>query len=134
MIQQEDMNNFERTAMRDHEAFRSIFMKYFIPHLIKSETIAEELSQDIFLKIWENRERSLNIRSFSAYIYRIAKNTALNYLEHKFVEESYIANYDHSMVTNPEEELDAKELEFLIQFKKLSYEKKSYNPPFYFRL
>jgi RNA polymerase sigma-70 factor (ECF subfamily) len=121
MTQHEDINDLERIAMGDHEAFRSIFMKYFpktkyfIAHIIKSEMIAEELSQDIFLRVWENRENVFNIRSFNAFIYKTSRNSALNYLKHKFVEESYIANYPQLTSTNPEEELDAKELEFLIQ-------------------
>jgi RNA polymerase sigma-70 factor (ECF subfamily) len=121
MMPNEETNNLKKIAVGDHDAFRSIFMKYypkikyFIAHIIKSETIAEELSQDIFLRIWENREDMLKIRSFNAYMYRTAKNSALNYLEHKFVEESYIANYSQHMIINPEGELDAKELEFLVQ-------------------
>ncbi len=121
MVAYEDIDNLKKIAIGDHEAFRSIFLKYypkikyFITHIIKSETIAEELSQDIFLRIWENRENILNIRSFNAYMYRTAKNKALNYLEHKFVEKSYITDYNQPAETNPEEKLNAEELLFLVR-------------------
>ena len=122
MIHNEELNNLERIASGDHEAFRSIFMKYypkvkyFIAHIIKSEEIAEDLSQDIFFRVWASKEYLPDLRSFNAYIYRMAKNSALNYLEHKYIEDTYIANYSHqSESTTPEEELNAKELEFLIQ-------------------
>ncbi|MFV0553198.1 MAG: RNA polymerase sigma-70 factor [Mangrovibacterium sp.] len=113
----------ERIAIGDHAAFDAAFMqyfpkvKYFIANLIKSESIAEELSQDIFLKIWTSREHLPNLRSFNSYVFRMAKNSALNYLEHKYVEESYVANYNSQTANNatPEEELNAKELELLIQ-------------------
>lgn len=122
MINDEEQNILEKIASGDHEAFRSIFMqyypkvKYFIAHIIKSEETAEDLSQDIFFRIWQSKEHLPNLRSFNAYIYRIAKNSALNHLEHKYIEDAYVTNYRHqSKSLTPEEELDAKELEFLIQ-------------------
>lgn len=121
MIPSEEKYYLEKIATGNQEAFRPIFMKYypkmkyFITHIVKSEAVAEELSQDTFLKIWENREMLPGLRSFNAYIYRLAKNVSLNYLEHKYVEESYITNYRPPTATNPDEELDTKELEFLIQ-------------------
>jgi len=122
VMQNEEHNYLERTALGDHEAFRSIFMKYFpkvkyfIVHIVKSEELAEDLSQDIFFKIWISKEYLPNLRSFNAYIYKMAKHAALNHLEHKYVEDSYLANYSsQSEAATPEEELDAKELELLIQ-------------------
>lgn len=121
MMPHEDIDNLKKLAWGDHEAFRSIFMKYypkikyFITHLIKSEAVAEDLSQDIFLKIWENRESVPNVRSFNAYMYRMAKNSALNYLEHNYVEKSYTDNCNRPVYTDPEEELNAEELLFLIR-------------------
>lgn len=121
MMPNEEIDSLRKIAVGDPEAFRSIFMKYyprikyFIAHLIKSETIAEELSQDIFLKLWENRGNVLNIRSFNAYMYRTAKNMALNYLEHKLIEQSYIDNCNQPAEIDPEEKLNADELLFLVR-------------------
>ena len=122
MTYNEELNNLKKVALGDHEVFRSIFMKYypkakyFIAHIVKSEEIAEDLSQDIFLRVWTSREHLPNLRSFNAYIYKMAKNAALNYLEHKYVEDSYTSNYNQqSESTTPEEELNAKELELLVQ-------------------
>lgn len=121
MIPCKEIDNLKKIAKGDHDAFRSVFMeyypkiKYFITHIIKSEAIAEELSQDIFLRLWENRENILNIRSLNAYMYRAAKNSALNHLEHRFVEKSFIAGYNRPVETNPEEKLDAEELLFLVR-------------------
>lgn len=122
MTQNEEFNDLDRIASGDHDAFRHVFMKYhpkvkfFISCMVKSETIAEELSQDIFLKVWTSREHLPNLRSFNAYLFKMSKNAALNYLEHKYIEDSYVVNYSQTTtVANPEEELSAKELEFLVQ-------------------
>lgn len=123
MTQNEEIKNLEKIALGDHDAFHAIFIeyfpkiKYFIAHIIKSESVAEDLSQDIFLKIWNSREYLPELRSFKAYIFRMTRNAAFNYLDHKFVEDSYITNHQSSTsVATPEEELEAMELELLLEF------------------
>lgn len=123
MTQNEEYIVLEKIASGDHDAFRYVFMtyfpkvKYFITNIVKSDVIAEELAQDIFLKVWTTRESLPELRSFNAYIYKMARNTALNYLDRKYVEEAYLANYTPSpnAATNPVDELEAKELELLVQ-------------------
>lgn len=116
----DELKYIERLALGDHDAFRYIFMKYypkmkyFIAHIVKSEAIAEELSQDIFEKIWRNRSELPHLRSFNAYVYRMSKNIAINYIEHKYVERAYVQNYDAKEEFSIDEELDAKEIELLI--------------------
>ena len=110
----------QKLALGDHEAFRSLFMKYypkmkyFIAHIVKSEEIAEELTQDIFEKIWRNRAELTNIQSFSSYLYRISKNIAINHLRRKYVERTYIENYNIDLDFSLEDQLDANELRLLI--------------------
>lgn len=121
MVLNNENNGLRLIAHGDHSAFRSLFIKYFpkikyfISHLIKSEAIADELTQDIFLKVWENKDTLPDIRSINAYLYRMAKHSAINYLEHKYIEEAYRVEYTQPESTRPEEELEAKELEFLIR-------------------
>lgn len=111
----------EELASDSHKAFEMLFVKYFpkvkyfIAHLIKSEEIAEELSQDIFIRIWINRKNLSHIQSFNSYIYRMAKNAAINHMEHLYVEETYLKNYEEHKSPTIEEELYAKETELLIQ-------------------
>ncbi|MDR2564170.1 MAG: RNA polymerase sigma-70 factor [Prevotellaceae bacterium] len=112
----------QKLASGDSKAFRYFFMSYypklkaFINHFVCSEAVAEDLSQDIFEKIWINRESVLELKSFNAYVYRMAKNRAINYLKHKAVEGDYVLSYTSFLQNiSVEEELDAKELELLIQ-------------------
>lgn len=108
-------------ALGSHDAFRCLFMAYFpkvncfISHLIKSEIIAEELAQDVFMKIWENREQLVTIESFNSYVYRMAKNMALNYLRRKYLEDSYLENYEGETQLTIEGDLYAREMELLEQ-------------------
>jgi RNA polymerase sigma-70 factor (ECF subfamily) len=116
-----DSRLMERLAQSDHESFRGLFMQYFpklktfIAGFVKSEAIAEELSQDIFVKIWEKRETLTEVQSFNAYIYRMAKNAVLNYFQHEYVKEKYIGQLSPDSAISADELFHAKETELLIQ-------------------
>ena len=64
----------------DSQAFRSIYDRYkdrlghSLLRLMKSEELAEEVLQDIFLKIWEHRTSIDPSRPFKSYLFRIAEN------------------------------------------------------------
>ena len=113
--------NIKKLALGNHDAFKSLFMHYFpkvkcfIRHLIKSDVIAEELSQDVFMRIWEYREQLSAVESFNSYVYRMAKNIALNYLRHKYIEDNYVEEYEGETEFTIEGDLYAREIEILEQ-------------------
>lgn len=69
----------------DHDAFRTVYLAYvkqiltFIKYLTRSEVEAEEITQQVFVKIWEKRETIDPALPFSGYIFTIARNAALQY-------------------------------------------------------
>ena len=69
----------------DQGAFRVVFEHYyprvyeFIRRIVKSDTISEDIAQDIFVKIWERREMfGVEVQSFGKYIYVMSRNAAIN--------------------------------------------------------
>lgn len=105
------------------KAFEALFMKYFpkvkffIAHLLKSENTAEELSQNIFMKLWEHRKNAIQIESFGGYVYKMSKNAVLNHIKHRQVENTHTIYYNQTQprgVKDVEEGFLAKELELLI--------------------
>ncbi len=76
----------------DQAAFAVIFHRY-VTHLcafayryVESRDLAAELVQDVFFKIWRNRERWEIAESLKAYLYRATRNHALDFLKHEGVE------------------------------------------------
>lgn len=64
-----------------------LFKKYYsslcrtVNRIVNDTDAAEDLVQDVFMKIWNNRQTlQINI-SLKSYLYRSAINSALNYLE-----------------------------------------------------
>ncbi len=49
--------------------------------------MAEEVVQDVFMKVWMNRESLRDVEYFPAYLSAIAKNHAFNLLKRKALEE-----------------------------------------------
>ena len=80
----------------DFEAFDQLFKRYgkrlfgFAIGYLKSHEDAEELVQDTFVKVWENRSELDENQSFNSYLFTIAKNTILNHFRKKAHQQSYI--------------------------------------------
>ena len=54
--------------------------------------IAEEITQIVFMKLWERFDTINDGESLKSYLFSIARNTLLNYLKHETVESIYL-NY-----------------------------------------
>jgi len=82
----------------DSSAFEALFEKYyarlyyFSLRYMKQREDAEEIVQDIFVKIWEHRDRLDEMLSFSSYLFTIARNTIFN-INRKTVNE--LAYYEY---------------------------------------
>jgi len=72
---------------RDEKAFNEVYVAYrkllffIIISIVKNETIAEDLLQDTFIKVYEAKETIKDPSSFHSYITLTAKNLALNELK-----------------------------------------------------
>ncbi|MCK7556367.1 sigma-70 family RNA polymerase sigma factor [Chitinophaga sedimenti] len=76
----------ERVAGRDQQAFRIVYNTYgkkvytYALQLLHSEFEAEEMVQDVFLKIWLMGDRIREISSLEAYLRTLTKHRSLNAL------------------------------------------------------
>jgi RNA polymerase sigma-70 factor (family 1) len=73
-------------AAGDVQAFSEIYYHYqddlykFVLRLVKVPALAEDVLQDIFLKIWEARQQLGGVRHFRGFLYSVARNHTLNIL------------------------------------------------------
>lgn len=64
----------------DYDAFSTLYRLYSlrllgrIIRLVKSEAVAEEILQDLFLRVWEKREGIDPELNFKSFLFRIAQN------------------------------------------------------------
>ncbi len=107
-----------------HKAYESIFMtyfpkvKYYINGFVKSIDIAEELTQNVFLKIWENRQSLIiSVKGFDSDVFTMAYRQTIDYIRSKQVRESF---YNDQMIQQAdtvctEDEYIAEETRLLIE-------------------
>ncbi|TKG94970.1 RNA polymerase sigma-70 factor [Puteibacter caeruleilacunae] len=91
-----DFRLIEQLREDNLEAFDKLFAQYarklygFAFRYLKSEADAEELVQDIFLKVWENRKGMLIETSFKSYLFKIAYNDILKFFRKKAYHQRYV--------------------------------------------
>ena len=70
----------------DYLAYNQLFIRYygrlcgFVIEFTKSETSAEDVVQELFIKLWTDRKRIIVREKVAAYLFRASRNAALNYL------------------------------------------------------
>ncbi len=79
----------------DHQTFEKLFKKHYSNltryswRYVNSKAIAEEITQEVFADLWENRKKWEIESSLRSYLYKMVKNKSLNYLKHQQVEDKY---------------------------------------------
>lgn len=85
-----ETNEYElirRFSEGDEKAFLQIFNSYhkkifpFVQKYVHSSDLAKDLTQEVFVKIWEQREKLSEIKAFKSYLFTVAKNHTLNALK-----------------------------------------------------
>lgn len=71
----------------DTKAFDALFTLFypkierFLAGFLDAKQEAEDLAQDVFVKVWQNRFHLHTVENVNAYLYRIAKNTLFDHIE-----------------------------------------------------
>lgn len=117
-----DKQLLDKVATGNVKAFRHLMLAYeplvfnFVFKLVKSHVLAEEITQDVFLKIWEKAADFAHVESLSAWLYTVGKNHAYNKLkEHaarRLREQDYAYNQDQ--VWELENQIHEKDLRLLV--------------------
>lgn len=68
---------------------------------------AEDITHNVFIRLWEQHEQLMHVSSIEAYLYRMTRNAILNHLKHLEVERDYRNSVEIDAVSD---EGDASEL------------------------
>lgn len=101
------------------EAFEVLFWEYnthiyhFVYSLLYDKSLAEDLTQNVFLKIWERREDIDLAQSFDSYLFTIARHLVYKETEKRLLSESLTETLQKQLSdgdTLMEEKIDAESL------------------------
>ena len=96
-----------------NDVFRAYYnnVKYYIRDLVKSTEVAEGIAQEVFIKLWEVKERIDPEQNVKAFIFKIAHNLALKYIKKRLKEEAFLAEMAHyTETTSTDDEYMNREL------------------------
>lgn len=103
-------------------AFRALFEVYYkklcfyLSDILLNMETSKDIAQEIFINIWNNRENIPTGEDFEKYLFRAARNRAIDILRKQKVKDSY-SKYiiDYSKLDySPEADFEVKELENLL--------------------
>lgn len=103
----------------DQQAFAVIFNKYWPTVysaalvIAKSPSLAEDISQEVFTKLWETKEKARDIENVKAFLFIAARNLIINRLSRQKVEDAYRAYQLHhsAEISHGGHDLDYQQLE-----------------------
>ena len=128
MTQKEEKLLLSALGDSDKRAFAVLYNLYagkclhFVASIIKDQDAAKDVTHDIFVKVWLKRDVISKVDSFSAYLFRMARNAVMDRLEsevirRRFVTESLVVSEEFRMCVDEKVSID--ELQVLI-FKAVS--------------
>ena len=120
LMDENQLNNLiERMKAGDRESFNQVFRRYYPPlvrfcvRFVADTDIAAEVVQDLFVKLWSNREKVSFSTSFESYMFTSVRNSAITYInkERSHAEANLRAYSDESDNNDPSETLQSNNLE-----------------------
>lgn len=111
----------DQVSMGNVEAFTKIYQFFqnkltiFSTALIHSKTIAEEVVEDVFIRLWINHPKINTIENLQVYLYTAVKNrslNAINSINKKIISEPFdtLDTQIQSLDENPAEKLISTEM------------------------
>ncbi|MCX6327848.1 MAG: RNA polymerase sigma-70 factor [Bacteroidia bacterium] len=86
----------------DIAAFEELYKRYYIflcliaEHIVRNHSDAEEIVSDVFVKLWNIREKVDIITSIKGYLVKAVRNTSINYLERLKINNQSTDRLDYS--------------------------------------
>jgi RNA polymerase sigma-70 factor (ECF subfamily) len=83
----------------NEQALKEIFTRYnkllysYAYKKLEDQEEAKDIVQDLFIRLWSNRESFLLKTSLPSYLFRAVRNRALDIFAHKKIKSDYVASF-----------------------------------------
>ena len=107
---------FRLFAEGNAEAFRKIFESFypkvygFVEHLVHDPDEAKDVTQKIFIRMWINRDKFLDVNGYDSYIFILSKYTVLNHIRHRKTPVTDAPLHDIRDSGSPEDKVQMQEI------------------------
>lgn len=126
-MENSDINEKEfilKIARGDTNSYTQFFNAYWkrifanAQHFTKDPELAQDLAQEVFLKIWVKREQLSEVNNLESYLFAIARNVFLDHLKKKtldFSNSQYLKIWFAETSQTVQQKLELEELETAVQ-------------------
>ncbi len=89
MPETSDILLFNQVKKGDSVAFEEIFRRFyndlarFCFSMVRDETIAEEIAQEVFIYLWEKKDSIEISSSLKSYLFSAVRNKSINYIKYE---------------------------------------------------
>jgi len=83
-----DINSFDRLY---HLYYKKIYL--FAKGILKSPEDAENIVQEVFIKIWEKHKELDEKLSFESFVFTVTYNTSISFIRRKLREQSFLKEW-----------------------------------------
>lgn len=106
LLPEEEHQCLKAAAAGDLAAYEQLY-QYYLPRLYHyiyrfsghSREDAEEICQEVFIRLWEKRESLAEVRSLEGYLKRAGRNALLDLLKHRRFKAALHDNYSRQKAT-----------------------------------
>lgn len=101
LTQQPDIELWQQVRESSTEAYEALYFRYMpvvfaeIQRRVKLNAEAEDLTQEIFLTLWEKRQEIQIEGRFFSYLFRMARNKVLNYFRDRKIPYEYLEAWEN---------------------------------------
>ena len=96
----DQLKSGSRHAINDiYSAYNSRLYRFALGYL-KSEEDARDVIQEVFIRLWNNRNELKNDTNIEAFLFTLAKNTVISLFRKKISEKDYLEHLRHLVVKN----------------------------------
>lgn len=118
-----DPDTMEALRQGNHDAYKKIYYKYragikhYLLVLTRSEDIANDLAQEVLLKVWEKRETLQPEQGIVRFLFSLARQAIVHHYRREEVRDSYARNLSLDDIggVQGDELLEAEETQILIE-------------------
>lgn len=109
---------FQKIKDGNYQVYHDMFIKLyselcsFCSNIVNSDIIAEDIAQDVFTKLWEDRRKIEIQNSFRSYLFSMGRNQCITYMKRVNYQKSYI-DYKLRLSYNLYDDNDTMELKDL---------------------
>ena len=92
---EEDKTHIDRLREGGADAFKEVYQKYFHVlyayafDILQSKYLAEDITEEIFLKLWEKHKELVISTSLKSYLFKSVRNACLDFIKAKNVRQLY---------------------------------------------